>query len=71
MIGAVMMWACFALVVMLAIGFLLCCAFMIFGIIWQRKDREMLLLYGLMLLFSAGGLTGLVFAAIAMGRNLL
>ena len=71
MIGTVMMWACTILIGFLAIGFLGCCALMLFGMIYQRHDREMLIMYGIMLLFSAGCCTGLIFAVIAMGRNLL
>ena len=71
MIGTVMMWVSVFILAMLAIGFFGCCALMLFGMIYQRNDREMVIMYGLMLLLSAGICTGLVFAVIAMGRDLL
>ena len=71
MMITVVMWTCTILFGVLAIGFFLCGALMLFGMIYQRKDIEMVIAYGLMLLLSAGICTGLVFAAIAMGRNLV
>jgi hypothetical protein len=70
-IVTVMMWACVGILGMLAIGFFICCVLMLFGMVWQRDDREMVFLYGMMMLFSALCCTGLVFAVIAMWRNLL
>ena len=71
MIGTVMMWASMILIGMLALGSFGCCVLMLLGVILQRKDRDMALMFGLMLLLSAGICTGLVFAVIAMGRNLV
>jgi hypothetical protein len=71
MTATVMIIACTALLGALAVGFLICCVLMIVGIIYQRNDRYMVIMYGTMLLISAGLCAGLVIAAIAVGRNLL
>jgi hypothetical protein len=71
MIAMAMIWVSTILLGMLALGFFICCALMAYGLYYQRKDREMVMLYGIMLLFSAGGCVALIFAAIAVGRNLL
>lgn len=67
--ATVMIWASMALLSMLAIGFALCVIMVALGMWWQRDDRGMLLMYGMMLLISAALCTGLVFAVIALGRN--
>ena len=71
MIGAVMMWACMILFGMLAVGFMACIVFSGVALVNQWRDKEMMLLWSIMLLISIGCCIGLVFAVIAMGRNLL
>jgi len=71
MIATAMIFASAVLLGMLALGFLLCCALMVFGLFYQRKDRDMVIMYGIMLVICAGCCAGLIIAAIAVGRNLL
>ena len=71
MIGTVMMWACMVLLGALAIGFALCVALCILAVVSQWRDKEMLLMWSFMLLFSAGACAGFVFAVIGIGRDLL
>lgn len=68
--STVMIWACIGLLSMLTVGFMFCVALMLYGMWYQRKDREMVMLYGIMSLVSAVVCTGLIFAVIALGRNL-
>ena len=70
-IGTVMMWACMILFGMLAVGFVLCIVFSVVALVNQWRDKEMMLMWSIMLLISVGCCTGLVFAVIAIGRNLL
>jgi hypothetical protein len=71
MIATAMIIVSTALLGALAVGFLLGCVLMIAGIIYQRKDRDMVIMYGALLLISAGFCAVFVIAAIAVGRNLL
>ena len=71
MFGTVMIWVSMVLLGMLAVGFMLCLVLMAFGMWWQRDDRDMVVMYGVMLLISAALGGGLIFAVIALGRNLL
>jgi len=71
MLGTVMIWVSMVLLGMLAVGFMLCLVLMAFGMWWQRDDRDMVVMYGVMLLVSAALGGGLIFAVIALGRNLL
>ena len=71
MFGTVMIWVSMVLLGMLAVGFMLCLVLMAFGMWWQRDDRDMVVMYGMMLLISAALGGGLIFAVIALGRNLL
>lgn len=70
MVVTVIMWFCVILLSMLALGFLGCAVLMILGMIGQRNDREMVLLYGVMTLISALASAGLVIAVIALGRSI-
>lgn len=71
-IGTVMMWACLVLFSVLAIGLALCVILMAMGVFFNlRRDLEMAVTFALMMILCAGLSTGFVFAAIAMGRNLL
>lgn len=70
MVVTVIMWFCVILLSLLALGFLGCAVLMILGMIGQRNDREMVLLYGVMTLISALASAGLVIAVIALGRSI-
>ena len=70
MVVTVIMWFCVILLSLLALGFLGCAVLMILGMIGQRNDREMVLLYGMMTLISALASAGLVIAVIALGRSI-
>ena len=71
MFDTVMMWLCLILIGIIAIGFFICCVLMLMGMIFQRKDKEMFVVFGIALILCSGICTGLVFASIAMGRNLV
>ena len=70
MVVTVIMWFCVILLSLLALGFLGCAVLMILGMIGQRNDREMVLLYGVMTLISTLASAGLVIAVIALGRSI-
>lgn len=70
MVVTVIMWFCVILLSLFALGFLGCAVLMILGMIGQRNDREMVLLYGVMTLISALASAGLVIAVIALGRSI-
>ena len=43
MFDTVMMWLCLILIGIIAIGFFICCVLMLMGMIFQRKDKEMVI----------------------------
>lgn len=71
MAATVIIWVSTILLGTLAIGFFLSFVLMTYAMLCERKDREMVMIYCTLILFSAGCCTGLIFAAIAVGKNLL
>lgn len=72
MMITVMMWACLVLFSVLAIGLAVSVILTAMGVFFNlRRDPEMAAIFAIMMILCAGLSTGFVFAAIAMGRNLL
>ena len=68
----VLMWTCLIVFSALALGFALCAILMAMGVFFNlRKDIQMCVMFAIMLVLCIGLGTGFIFAALAMGRNLL
>ena len=77
MIITALMWAAFLLTSALALGCALAIVLMVIGIFYnigkgrEKEDAEMCVIFAIFVILLTAMGTGFVFAAIALGRNLL